>query len=63
MLGLDSREENMDAGRPMKSLPLGSVGSVVSVTSTQLCCYSTKSAVFDAETNGPGCVPIKLYGH
>ena len=45
VLGLDSRQENMDARRPMKSLPLGSVGPMVSVTPTYLCGYSTKSAM------------------
>ena len=40
---------------------LGSEGQMVSVETIRPCSCSTKSATEDAETNGCGCVPIKLY--
>lgn len=42
---------------------LGFPGHKVSVATIQLCHGSTKSGMKNTETNGLGCVPIKLYSH
>jgi hypothetical protein len=39
----------------------GSKYMMVSVTTNQVCCYSTKTAMDDIAVNEHGCVPIKLY--
>jgi hypothetical protein len=40
---------------------LGFEGYLVSVSTTQFCCYNSKAATDNMQTNGCGCVPIKLY--
>ena len=37
------------------------VVQMVFVTTTQLCCFSIKTAIDNVSTNGQGCIPIKLY--
>ena len=34
---------------------------MVFVATTQLCCFSIKTAIDNVSTNGQGCIPIKLY--
>ena len=58
---LKSRGQQTFPVKDQKMNRLGSVGHMVSVTTTQLCHHSMRATVDNMYTDESGSIPIKLY--